>query len=608
MVEAKALLGEAANLTTSSSAGMAASPATAPRRRFRQRFGLGLGALALVAVGVVSGRLLWKTSGAASQGSVHRFQIEHRTGGSASISPDGKHIAYVDGEKLRIRDLDRLESREVPGSEKASQPFWSPDGRDVAFVAGELLRRAPIDGGPVRTVCELKPVGFLYLGSTWGPSGSIVVALGPGRGLFEVSAEGGELRPLLEPDPAKDFFDFHGPSFLPDGRSILLVVHPRTNSRFYLAVFDGREVRRLLPESTAFADFPVYSKSGHLLFNHLEGIASLHAVPFDASTLTVTGEPVRLSEDAGFPSVSADGVLVYISGSGLGDLVLVNRSGQIERTISSGHQAIRFPRVSPDGKRVMLGDQKDWNRDIWAEDIERGTRVRLTTGPEPGTAGAWSASGERVVLLSGHDVVLKRADGSGQAERLPFQSNPAPEAIAVSPDWSPDGRFVIYRSDGDLWYGDVAGKGAPVAFAKSPFTESEGRFSPDGRFVAYMSDESGRFEVYVRPFPEGDGKWTLSAGGGALPRWSRRGDELFYVEGNTLMVVSISTRDGFRSSPPRKLFDATAIGAAAAGFSPLLATYDPMPDGQGFVLARRVPGATKIVVVENWAAELKRRP
>ena len=608
IAEAKAVLGEAMNAGVGSSAPIPVSAtAAAPREKARHRLALGLGALVLVGLGAVSGRLLWKKAGAASAGPVRRFQTESKASEAPSISPDGKHIAYVENERLRIRDLDRLDSREVSGSEKASGPFWSPDGRNVAFVAGGFLKRAPVDGGPVRTICELKPAGFLHLGATWAPSGAIVVALGPGHGLFEVSSEGGAVRALLKPDPAKEFFDFHGPHFLPDGRSILLIVHA-TKGANYLAAFDGREVRRLLPESTPVVAGAVYSESGHILFNLDEGIVSLHAVPFDASKLTVTGEPVRLAENARQPSVSADGILVYMTGGDLADLVLVNRSGQIKRTISSGHEDISFPRVSPDGKRVMLSDRKNGNRDIWIEDIERGTRVRLTTGPEPDNAGAWSASGERVAFLSADEVVLMRADGSGLTERLPFRSNPSPEAIPVSPEWSPDGRFVIYRSEGNLEYGDVAEKRAPAPFAKSPFTESEGRFSPNGRFVAYMSNESGRFEVYARPFPEGDRKWTLSSNGGALPRWSRSGTELFYAEGKALMAVSVSMRDGFTSSPPKRLFDAAAIGASPAGYSPLLATYDPMPDGRGFVLVRRTPGETNIVVVENWAEELKRRP
>ena len=589
-------------------------PATAARRgETRRRIALGLGAVALAALGVAVGWLLSRSAGAAAPRSVRRFQIEHRHDGAPEVSPDGRHIAYADGEKLWVRDIDRLERREIPGSGKAEAPFWSPDGRTIGFFAGGLLKRAPVEGGPAKTVCELKPAGEV-LGATWSRSGAIVVALGPALGLYQVSSEGGELRPLLPPDPAKGIFDFHAPRFLPDDRSLLLVVHPQTGFQFYLAVYDGRTLRRLLPESSPPAEGPVYSGSGHILFQRTEGTTSLLAVPFDASRLTVTGEPIHVAENADSPSVSADGVLVYRTGASfLSDLVLVSRSGGLERTISSGHVQVDYPRVSPDGTRVMLGALKEGNIDVWVESVEGGTRMRLTSAPSMDEPGAWSPAGDRVAvmsgLLAGSRVVLMNADGSGRSKELPFQSSTQPEAVSASTDWSPDGRFVLYVSAGDLWYGDAAGKEAPVAFTKTPFLETEGRFSPDGRYVAYMSNESGPFEVYVRPFPEGDRRWTISTNGGAVPRWSRRGDELFYAEGSALMAVSVSTRDGFRSSLPKKLFDAATIGASPFSFSPMLATYDPMPDGQRFVIVRGAPpGERKIVVVENWADELKKLP
>ena len=611
--EARALLSEAVAPAAAPTPPVAALVPGAPPGSGWRWLAAGLGALALLSAGFFIGRSISSGTGTLSPSEARRFQIESKIEGAPAISPDGRRIAYAEGGRRRLRDLDRLDSREVPGSENGSDPFWSPDGRHLAFVSGGFLKRAPMDGGPVRTICELKPAGALNLGSAWGPAGSIVIALGPGHGLFEVSSEGGDLKPLLKRDPAKGIFDVHDPSFLPDGRTLLLVVHPETGFNYFAAIFDGRGIRRLLPESTPPLEGPVYCRSGHMLFGRAQGRPSLSAVPLDPSTLTVTGEAIQLAEDAGSPSVSDNGTLVYVTGgSRLSDLVLVNRSGRLERTISAGHRDLLFPRVSPDGRRVMFSEVKDGNYDVWVEDIGKGSRVRLTTGPETDMAGAWASSGERVTLMSGgwtdSGVILMRADGSGGAERPPFRSNPLREADHSSPDWSPDGRFVIFQSEGNLLYADVTDKRAPATFVTSPFMESEGRFSPDGRYVAYMSNESGRFEVYVRPFPEGDRKWALSTNGGALPRWSRRGDELFYAEGDSLMAVSVSTRGGFRSSPPKKLFDAAALGLSAYVFDPLLAAYDPLPDGQGFVIVQRPPrGQEKIVVVENWAAELKQR-
>jgi Tol biopolymer transport system component len=580
-------------------------------RRRRAWVAGSLGALAVLAAGL-AGRALGRKEATHPQPPVRRFQLDLQTDGRPTISPDGKRIAFVQKGRLRIRDLDRLDTREVPESDQALAPFWSPDGRTVAFAAGGVLKKAPAEGGPARTLCAIKPAS-VFLGGTWSPTGSIVVALAPAQGLFEVSAEGGELKPLLKPDPAQGVFDFHGPSFLPDGHTLLLLVHPQTGYRLYVAAFDGRKLIRVTGESAGAVGSAAYSGAGFIVFDLFEGKASLYAVPFTPSRLRAAGEPILIAEDAGSPSVSTDGTLVYMmGGTRLYDLAIVDRSGRVQRVISTNHGSIRFPRVSPDGKHVMLEYAQDGHADAWVHDLERGTRIRLTTGHEVSVAGAWSSSGERVALMSGlltdSGVVIQRADGGGEAERLPFRANSLPEGAEVSPDWSPDGRYVIYRSAGDLFYGNLSGKGEPVPFTRSPSTEAEARFSPDGRYVAYMSNESGRFEVYVRPFPEGEGKWTISSNGGALPRWSRRGDELFYVEGNALMAVSVSTHAGFRASLPRRLFDAGVVGASLWNFSPLFASYDPMPDGRGFVVAQRAASPPpSLVVVENWAGELVRR-
>ena len=579
-------------------------------RRRRAWLAWGLGVSALLAAGLL-GVVVARREAATPREVVRRFRLDLQVEGRPSISPDGRRIAFVEKGRLQIRDLDRLESREVPESDQAVGPFWSPDGRQVAFAAGGLLRKAPAEGGPAKTICAVKPAG-VFLGGTWSPTGSIVVALAPGQGLFEVPAEGGEMKPLLKPDPAEGLFDFHGPSFLPDGHTLLVLVHPQSGYRLHMAAFDGRQLVRVTGESAGTVGSAVYSARGYIVFDRFEGKASLYAMPFTPSRPGAGAEPILLAEGAGSPSVSADGTLLYVAGgTRLYDLAIVDRAGRVQRVVSASHGSIRFPRVSPDGKRVMLEYAQDGHADVWVHDLERGTRIRLTTGPVVSVAGAWSSSGERVALMSGlladSSVAIQRADGGGEAERLPFRATSLPEGAEVSPDWSPDGRYVIYRSAGDLLYGDLSGKGEPVPFARSPSTEAEARFSPDGRYVAYMSNESGRFEVYVRPFPRGEGKWTISSSGGALPRWSRRGDELFYVEGNALMAVPVSTRAGFRASLPRRLFDAEATGTSLWNFSPLFASYDPMPDGRGFVVARLAAGPRpSLVLVENWAAEMTR--
>jgi Tol biopolymer transport system component/predicted Ser/Thr protein kinase len=590
---------------------LSAPPASpVPRRERRRWLGWGLGALGLLAAGSL-GALAWR-AGAGAPRPVRRFQLDVQADGMPSISPDGKRIAFVEKDRLRIRDLDRLETREVPGSDRAALPFWSPDGSAVAFVAAGVLKRAPAEGGPARTICTLKPAG-VFAGGAWSPGGEIVVALAPAQGLFEVSAEGGEMKPFLKPDAAKGVFDYHSPRFLPDGRTLLLTVHPQSGWQLYVALFDGRDLLRLSPESYSPVGLASYSGSGLLLFDRLEQRRSVYAMPFSLSGRRATGEPILVAEDGGSPSLSDDETLVYVQGGvPRFDLALVDRAGRLERVLSPGLGIIRFPRFSPDGKRLLLDASGEGHIEPWVYDLERGTRARLTSGPSVDVAGAWSSSGDRVAVMSGlfsdSSVAILRADGTGEVERLPFRADALPEGAEVSPDWSPDGRYVVFRSAGDLYYGDLSDRRTARAFVRSPFTESEPRFSPDGRYVAYMSNESGRFEVYVRPFPAGDGKWAVSTNGGTLPRWSRRGDELFYVEGRTLMALTVSTRPGFRAGAPWRLFDGTAVGVGLWSFSPLIASYDPLPDGRGFVVARPAAGPpASLVVVENWAEELKRR-
>jgi serine/threonine protein kinase/Tol biopolymer transport system component len=569
-----------------------------------------LGALGLGLAGVLGGLTLRGLG--TEPPPVRRFELDVHVESAPSISPDGRRIAFVEGGRLFVRDLDRLETREVPGGEQATLPFWSPDGRAVAFAAAGVLKRAPAEGGPATTICAIRPAG-VFAGGAWSPRGEIVVALAPAHGLFEVSSDGGEMRPLLRPDAGRGVFDFHSPRFLPDGRTLLLVVHPESGWRLYAALWDGKDLVRLTPDSYSPIGAVACSGSGRLLFERLMGRWSVYAMPFSVSPGRATGEPALVAEDAGTPSVSDDGTLVYVrGGTARFDLVLVDRTGRQTRLLDSGIGIVRFPRVSPDGHRLLVDVTGEGHIEPWVLDLERGTRVRLARGPTIDVAGAWSSAGDRVLVMSGQfsdsSLAILRADGSGNVETLPLRADALPEGAEVSADWSTDGRYVAFRSAGDLYYGDLRDPRSAVAFTRSPATESEVRFSPDGRYVAYMSDETGRFEVYVRPFPEGEGRWLVSTGGGALPRWSRRGDELFYAEGNALMAVRISTRGGFHAGPPQRLFDGDATGTRLWGFDPLIASYDPMPDGSGFVVARRAAGPpATLVVVESWARELGRR-
>ncbi len=565
-----------------------------------------LAGAALLAAGAILGTR-WR---AGSPLPVRRFTLDATPDGRVVISPDGRRLAYTLHGRLCVRDLDRLAVRELTEENDVLNPFWSPDSRSLAFAAAGRLEKTAVEGGRVGVVCSL-PAGATFLGGAWDRSGRIVAALGPGQGLFSVPADGGELRELLRPDPAKDIFDFHWPAVLPDGRSLLLVVHPQTGARFHLAVLRDGVLHPVLGPSAGVVTSGAFDPGGHVLFQRMGGENALYSVPFSATTLAVGGEPVLVAEGGGAPSVSDDGTLAYVAGrSGLVDLVVVDRSGRVEQVVAERLEHMRFPRVSPDGQRVAVSQVHGGNWDVWAYDLAAGTRARLTTGPEYDTVGSWSARGDRLAITSGllSDSVLLTlsADGTGHVERTPWHASGMPEGNEVSPEWSPDGRFLIFRSAGDLFAAELGRGESPRPLVRSPFTESEPRLSPDGRFLAYMSNETGRFEVYVRRFPEGEGRWTVSTAGGALPRWSRRGDELFYVEDHALMAVPVATRPAFRAGTPVRLFDAAERGVILWSFNQLNATYDPLPDGRRFVLSRGSAGAgpPSIVIVENWAREL----
>ncbi|HLE20683.1 MAG TPA: hypothetical protein VJB88_06150, partial [Vicinamibacteria bacterium] len=274
------------------------------------------------------------------------------------------------------------------------------------------------------------------------------------------------------------------------------------------------------------------------------------------------------------------------------------------------------PRLSPDGKRLSLTVLRNNNWDIWVYDIERGVSTRLTFEESSETEQIWSPDGEYLVFSSDRDgadsLYRKRSDGSGELERL-TESQQAQWASS----WSPDGRFISYMTSTtalDLWVLPLEGDQKPELFLSTPFAESDADFSPDGRWLTYASNESGRLEIYVRPFPPGGGKWQVSDSGGGYPRWSGDGRELFYRTDDGIMVASVeATGATFRAGKPRQLlqgsFRGGTNGVALAGNT--FADYEVAPDGQRFVMfpSGEDSGQAEhphVTLVTHWFDELRR--
>ena len=536
--------------------------------------------------------------------------------GRTAVSPNGRHIVYVAGgeqTKLWVRDLSSEESRLLEDTEGAIRPFWSPDSRLIGFgtarygQAGGALKKIPLQGGPSTTVCQLTGIFF---GGSWSPDGrSIIFSSGDAQGFYEVPSRGGEPRLVIDPEEPVEAEYVLTPHFLPleVGKRILL----------FSTLFDSKLIVRDLETGAqkvlASGSSAVYSPGGHIVYQAGHAARGLRAFPFSIETLEMAGEafPIGIDDQSSEPSVAADGTLVYVSGLTHEQLVWRDRRGEMVEKIGQPQQELQYPSLSPDGRYVAVkGFEKGIpESDIWILDLARSIRTRLTYDPRQESRPIWSSTGQQVTFVShrsgNYDIFVRAVDGSGAAEALtsnPFREGPG--------DWSADGRFPVFDRDhsedrSDIWYLKRKDDGQgfeEIPFLQTPFAEWNPKLSPDGRFIAYQSDESGRFEVYVKPFPEGDDKWPVSRNGGDDPRWSQDGKELFYVEDATLVSVAVVTDPAFSAGEATSLFSAPSL--RSGGYP----NYDVSADGRRFVLVENLEvEPLRIHVVQNWYEEFRDR-
>jgi len=532
--------------------------------------------------------------GAGQLGGVGRF----------ALAPNGRRIAFVASDpegniRLWVRSLDSLTAVPLPDTDGAGSPFWSPDSRMLAFVArGQLRTIDPAGGTPTTLAPSINATG------SWNADNLILFTPNAAAPLNTIPATGGTARPVTVLDTGSGDVLHRNPVFLPDGRHFLYVaVSARSGETtgpraVYVGSLDASEPGRLLIEGGSSAAYA----QGHVLFLRDNRLV---AQPFDASRLTLSGDPkpiteqVELAGPAWSPfSVTESGMLAYQQASGPGSqLVWFDRAGRRLGTL--GEPADYGDVVlSPDGRRAAVSvlDAAVNTRNIWVFDVARGVRTRVTNDPADDASPAWSADSNQLLFASnrlGHfDIYQKSATGIGN-EELIFKD----DSEKYPTSWSPDGRSVLiwtFGPDGAqvrvLHLNDHTTTGL-IASPTNP-----ARLSRDGRWAAYYSNESGRSEVYVMPFPNMSERTQLSDAGGSAPQWRGDGRELFYLgRENRLMAVSLDERSAdLQAATPHPLFDVRPVGPRSF--------FDVTPDGQRFLINSRRSDSlsSSIALLQNW--------
>jgi Tol biopolymer transport system component len=523
-----------------------------------------------------------------------------------TISPDGKRLVFSAADAagktlLWVRSLDSLAPEPLNGTDGGSFPFWSPDSRYVGFFDANKLKKIEASGGPPQTLCD----GGSSRGGTWSSDGVILFQPQIGGPLFRVSAEGGQPVAVTSVDESPGTHRW--PYFLPDGRHFLFRIDGSAaeNTGIFIGSLDSSETKRLLGAD----ENAVYAPAGYVLFTR-EG--TLMAQRFDADRLELVGEPFPIAEEisrdpgvrlAEF-SVSTNGILTYRSGGNLTtQLTWVDRAGRKLQSVGPPGNYSR-PMLSPDEKRVAF-TRADGQQDIWILELGREVLSRLTFSPENDDSPIWSPDGSKIAFASSRDgggVYQKTATGAGPEELL-LKSG----AGANVNHWSPDGKYILFfraaaRTNQDIWILPLTSDRKPQIYLQTEFIEGEAQFSPDGRWIAYTSNETGRFEVYVQPFPTTGAKYQVSTSGGRQPFWRRDGKELFFVsDDRRFFAVDVQTGSTFQVGTPKFLFNMQANVTNTRN------SYHPSADGQRFLVNMLLETASSpITVVVNWTAALNK--
>lgn len=535
-----------------------------PRRSWRRVLPWTIAAAAvLAALATVAYR--WRAP-AARTGELRLQIVTAGDSNDVTLSPDGRELVSSganEGDPLSLRPLDSEVAKPLPGTESGGATFWSPDSKSIGFVVNQKLKRIDLATGAVQTLANAPT----ERGAAWNRGGTILFAPGGNGPLYRIPATGGQpvqVTRLRTPQEASHRF----PQFLPDGRHFLfwIVGSPDAEGE-YVGSLDNQDHQRV-----CVADGPVTFGAPDHIFLERESV--VYAQRFDLDRMKPTGEPVAVAS-----GVSGDRIIrgrVAASDNGIvafrPDVTVkrqatwLDRTGRPDGTVGEPLAGVRGGELSPDGHTLAIHTARGevGRPDELLMDMARGTLTPLTS--ERSGNARWSPDGTRIAFNGERTGILNiysKVVGSSTPADVVLALN---EAINLS-DWSPDGKYILYATQSpttarDVWAVPLEGADRkPFPVVQTPAEERGARFSPDGKWVAYSSNETGREEIFVRPFPGPGPALRVSTEGGRLPFWRRDGKELYYLREGQLMAVPVNgaARGALEIGMPQSLFKAGGI-------------------------------------------------